>query len=88
MEVKHCIRANREEIGNFLHRIKKIVEKGWPDDMVGSAAGDQDAERVARARQKRHGLFDYTLKGLRSRYFKRKAQENLIEHPNATCNDF
>ena len=25
MEVEHCIRADREEIRNFLHRIKKLV---------------------------------------------------------------
>ena len=31
MEVEHCIRADGEEIRNFLHRIKKTVDKGWPD---------------------------------------------------------
>ena len=53
MEVEHCIRADGEEIRNFPHRIKKIVDKGWPDDMVGIAPGDQDAERTAQARQRR-----------------------------------
>ena len=28
MEVEHCIRADGEEIRNFLHRIKKTVDKG------------------------------------------------------------
>ena len=32
MEVEHCVRGDGEEIRNFLHRIKKIVDKGWPDD--------------------------------------------------------
>ena len=41
MEVEHCIRADGEEIRNFLHQIKKTVDKGWPDDMVGIALGDQ-----------------------------------------------
>ena len=88
MEVEHCIRADGEEIRNFLHRIKKTVDKGWPDDMVGIAPGDQDAERTAQARQGRQRYIDYTLKGLRPRYLQRKAQEYLMEHPNAIWNDF
>ena len=88
MEVEHCIRADGEEIRNFLHRIKKTVDKGWPDDMVGSAPGDQNAERTAQARQRRQRYIDYTLKGLRPRFLQRKAQEYLMEHPNATWNDF
>ena len=68
MEVEHCIRADGEEIRNFLHRIKKTVDKGWPDDMVGIALGDQNAERTAQARQRRQRYIDYTLKGLRPRY--------------------
>ena len=31
---------------------------------------------------------DYSLKGLRPRYLQRKAQEYLMENPNATWNDF
>ena len=88
MEVEHCIRADAEEIRNFLHRIKKTVDKGWPDDMVGIAPDDKNAERTAQARQRRQRFFDYTLKGLRPRYLQRKAQEYLMEHPNATWNDF
>ena len=88
MEDEHCIRADGEEIRNFLHRIKKTVEKGWPDDMVGIALGDQNAERTAQARQRRQKYIDYTLRGLRPRYLQRKAQEYFMEHPNATWNNF
>ena len=88
MEVEHCIRADGEEIRNFLHRIKKTVDKGWPDDMVGIAPGDQNAERNAQARQRRQRYLDYTLKGSRPRFLQRKAQEYLMRHPNATWNDF
>ena len=88
MEVEHCIRADGEEIRNFLHRIKKTVDKGWPDDMAGVLVADQAAERTAQARQRRQRYIDYTLKGLRPRYLQRKAQEYLMEHPNATWNDF
>ena len=58
MEVEHCIRADGEEIRSFLHRIKKTVDKGWPDDMVGIAPGDQNAERTAQARQRRQRYID------------------------------
>ena len=88
MEVEHCIWADGEETRNCLHRIKKTVDKGWPDDMVGIALGDQNAERTAQARQRRQRYIDYTLKGLRPRYLQRKAQEYLMQHPNATWNDF
>ena len=87
-EVEHCIRTDGEEIRNFLHRIKKTVDKGWPDDMVGIAPGDQNAQRTAQVRQRRQRYIDYTLKGLRPRNLQRKAQEYLMEHPNATWNDF
>ena len=66
----------------------KIVDKGWPDDMEGIAEGDRAAERQAQGRQGRQRYIDYTLRGLRPRYLQRKAQEYLMEHPNATWNDF
>ena len=67
MEVEHCIQADGEDIRIFLHRIKKTVDKGWPDDLVGVVAAEQAAERTAQARQKRQRYIDYTLKGLRQR---------------------
>ena len=76
MEVEHCI------------RLKERVDKGWPDDMTGFVAAEQAAERTAQGRQRTQRYIDYSLKGLRPRYLQRKAQENLMEHPNATWNDF
>ena len=88
MEVEHCIRGDGEEIRNFLHRIKRTVDKGWPDDMNGIEAARQNAERAAQGRQRRQRYMDYSLRGLRPRYLQRKAQEYLMECPNATWNDF
>ena len=88
MEVEHCVRGDGEEIRNFLHRIKKIMDKGWPDDMEGIVEADRAAERQAQGRQRRQRYIDYTLRGLRPRYLQIKAQEYLMEHPNATWNDF
>ena len=88
MEVEHCVRGDGEEIRNFLHWIKKTVDKGWPDDMEGIVEADRAAERQAQERQRRQRYVDYTLRGLRARYLQRKAQEYQMEHPNATWNDF
>ena len=88
MEVEHCIRRDGEEIRNFLHRIKRTVDKAWPDDMSGIAGPQQAAEQVAQARQRRQRYIDYSLRGLRPNYLRRKAQEYLMEHPNATWKDF
>ena len=54
--------------------------------MEGIAEADRAAERQAQGRQRRQRYIDYTLRGLRSRYLQRKAQEYLMEHPNATWN--
>ena len=53
MEVEHCIRADGNEIRIFLHRLKKTVDKGWPDDKAGVVAAQQAAERTAQARRRR-----------------------------------
>ena len=86
--MEHCVRRDGEEIRDFLHTIKKTVDKGWHDDMDGIARAQQNAEREAQARQRRQRYIDYNLRGLRPRYLQRKAQEYLMEHPNATWNDF
>ena len=88
MEVEHCIRGDAEGIRNFLHRIKRTVDKGWPDDMEGIAAADHGGEGAAQGRQRRQRYMDYSLKRLRPRYLQRKAQECLMERRNATWNNF
>ena len=88
MEVEHCIRGDGEEIRNFLHPIKRTVNNGWPDDLNGIEAAQHNAERNAQGRQRKQRYIDYSLKGLRPRYLQRKAEEYLMENPNATWNDF
>ena len=68
MDVEYCMRRDGEEVRTFLHRIKKIVDKGWPDDMEGIAEADRVGERQAQERQRRQRYIDYTLGGLRPRY--------------------
>ena len=87
MEVEQCTRGD-EENRNFLHRIKRMVDKGWLDDLSVIEAAHHKAEREAQGRQRRQRYIDYSLRGLRPRYLQRKAQEYLMENPNATWNDF
>ena len=56
--------------------------------MEGIAEGDRGAERQAQRRQRRQRYIEYTRRGLRPRYLQRKAQEYLLENPDATSNDF
>ena len=82
------IRGDGEEMRNFLHRIKRNVDKGWPDDMEGFAPADHGAKRSAQGRQRRQRYVEYSLKGLRPRYLQRKAQKYLLKNPNGTWDDF
>ena len=68
MEVEHCIRGDGEEIRNFLHRIKRTVDKGWPDDLNGIEAAHHNAEREAQVRQRRQRYMDHSLRRLRPSY--------------------
>ena len=86
--MEHRIRRDGEEIRNFLHRIKRTVKKGWPDDLNGIEAAHHNAEREAQGRQRRQRYIVYSLRGLKASYLQRKAQEYLMENPNATWNDF
>ena len=44
------------KIRNFLHRIKRTFDRGWPDDLNGIEAAHHAAEREAQGRQKDKGL--------------------------------
>ena len=88
MEVEHCIIGDGEEVRNFLHSIKRTVDKGWPDDLNGIEAANHAVERTAHGRQRRQSYIDYSIKRLRPRYLQRKAQKYLMENPKATWNDF
>ena len=77
IEVEHCIKGDGEEIRNFLHHIKRTVDKGWSDDLNGIEAAQHNAERNAQGRQRRQRYIDYSLKGLRPRYALRQNEHQL-----------
>ena len=56
--------------------------------MEGTVEADRAVERQAQGRQRRQRYMEYSLRGLRPRYLQRKAQEYLMERPNATWNNF
>ena len=51
-------------------------------------AAQQTEERAAQGSQSRQRYMEYSVRGLRSRYLQKKAQEYLMERPNAKWNDF
>ena len=85
MGVEHCIGGVGEEIRNFLHDIKRTVDKAWLDDLNGIEAADHAAERDAQGRQRRQRYIDYSLKRLRTRYLQRKAQSTRIPDGKSEC---
>ena len=58
MEEQHCFRGDGEVIWNFLHRIKRTVDKPWPDDLNGIEAAYRAAEREAQGWQRRQRSID------------------------------
>ena len=64
MKVEHFIRGEGEETRNFLHHIKRTVDRGWPHDINSIDAAQQNAEQEAQGRQKRQKYINYSLKGL------------------------
>lgn len=87
-EVEKCVRGSGEQIKNFLHRVKATVDRGWPVNLEGVAEAQHADERAAQLRQQRQRYMDYTIKGLRPMNLQRKAHEYLIEHPQATWDEF
>ena len=70
----------------FRNRLE--VEHCWPDDTNGVPNAQQNAERTTQKRQRKQRYMDYNLRGLKPNYSQLKAQEQLMEYPNASWNDF
>ena len=77
------MRGNEELIKNFYHRVKSAVDQGWPLDRNGTQA---DRDNQQNQRNARH--IKFTVRGLKPTGLQRKANECLIEHPNATWDAF
>ena len=76
---ENCVRGNEGLIENFYHRVKSAVDKGWPLDTNWT-----QAQRDNQQNQRNAKYTEFTIRRLKPNGLKRKAQEYLIEHPNAT----
>ena len=70
----------------FRHRLE--VEHCWSDDTSGIPNAQQNAERETQKKQQKQTYLNYSPRGLKTIYLQIKAQEQLMECPNATRNDF
>ena len=82
----NCITRSSDGRNKFRHPFE--VEHCWPDDTNGIPNAQQNAERTTQKRQQKQRYMDYNLRGLKSNYLQLKAQEQLMEYPNVTWNDF
>ena len=71
---------------NFRHRLQ--VEHCWPDDKNVIPNAQQNAERATQKKQQKQRYMECSPRGLKTKYLQIKAQEQLMECPNATRNDF
>ena len=76
---ENSVRGNEEIIKNYFHRVKRAVDRGWPDE-----ENADNAARAALNAQRRQKYSEFALRGLTPNELKNKAHQYLIQHPNAT----
>ena len=64
------------------------VKHYWPDDMNSTPNAQQNEERATQKRRQKQRFIDCSPRGLKPRYSQLEAEKLLMEHPNATWNDF
>ena len=80
---ENSVRGNEEIIKNYFHRVKRAVDRGWPDE-----ENADNAARAALNAQRRQKYIEFAVRGLTPNELKNKAHQYLIEHPNATWEQF
>ena len=79
IEAENLKRQPDENIKSYIHRIKTLVDKGWP------TPSDADANARIACENQRIGKYkDYFIRGLTPPGLKQKAHQALIEDPNKT----
>ena len=73
-------------IKNYQHRIKSGVDKGWPEKIPTSIAGDDNIrkEKEIQQRQRSQKYVDFAIRARRPQGLKRKAHKKLVENPSIT----
>ena len=80
---ENSVRGNEEIVKNYFHRVKRAVDRGWPDE-----ENADNAARAALNAQRRQKYIEFAVRGLTPNELKNKAHQYLIEHPNATWEQF
>ena len=80
---ENSVRGNEEIIKNYFHRVKRAVDRGWPDE-----ENADNAARAALNAQRRQKYTEFAVRGLTPNELNNKAHQYLIEHPNATWEQF
>ena len=77
-------------IKNYLHRIKSAVDKGWPEKIPTSIAGDDNIrkEKEIQQRQRSQKNINFAIRGIRPQGLKRKAHEKPFENLLITWTQF
>ena len=88
LEAENCTRHPTELIKNYIARVRKTVDKGWPIDLTGVATADQATATTAQNARREQKYIDIITKGLVPQKLRRIAYEYVPEHPNATCDAF
>ena len=79
IEAENLKRQPDENIKSYIHRIKTLVDKGWP------TPPDADANARTACGNQRIGKYkDYFIRGLTPPGLKQKTHQALIEDPNKT----
>ena len=79
IEAENMKRQPDEDIKSYTHRIKTLVDKGWP------TPSDADANARKACENQRIGMYkDYFIRDLTPPGLKQKAHQALIEDPNKT----
>ena len=79
IEAENLKRQPDENIKSYIHRIKTLVDKGWP------TPSDADANARTACENQRIGKYKaYFIRGLTPPGLKQKAHQALIEDPNKT----
>ena len=90
IEVENASRQEGELIKNYFHRIKHAVDRGWPEDIPTSLAGNTagiTGEKKIQSRQREQKYIDFAIRGLQPPSLKRKAHERRIEKPHESWED-
>ena len=86
MKKTNIITGFSEERLKYRHRLE--LEHCWLDDLNGIPNAQKNAERATQKRQQKQSYIDYNLRVLKPKFLQLKAQEQLMEYPNATWDDF